>query len=74
MSKIFIGGGILANLYHWVHPNVPEDRIPYWFKRLIIGEMTFTSQGGGMDYFTPDFLKYLGSKISINDFPKKNNY
>ena len=42
--------------------------------KIYFGEMTFTSQGGGMDYFTPDFLKYLGSKISINDFPKKNNY
>lgn len=42
--------------------------------KIYFGEMTFTSQGGGMDYFTPDFLKHLGSKISINDFPKKNNY
>lgn len=33
------GGGILANLYHWAHPNVSEERIPYWFKRLIIGEL-----------------------------------
>ena len=33
------GGEILANLYHWAHPNVSEERIPYWFKRLIIGEL-----------------------------------
>lgn len=35
------------------------------------GEMTFTSQGGGMDYFTPEYLKYLGSRINIKDFPQK---
>ena len=39
MNNLFIGGGILANFYHWVHPNVPEDRIPYWYKRSLIGEI-----------------------------------
>lgn len=34
-----MGGGILANVYHWTHPNVPEDKIPYWYKRSIIGEL-----------------------------------
>ena len=32
-------GGILANLYHWTHPNVPEEEIPYWYKRPILGEV-----------------------------------
>lgn len=39
MSKFFIGGGILANFYHWTHPNVSEDKIPYWYKRSLIGEL-----------------------------------
>ena len=38
MSKLFVGG-ILANLYHWTHPHVPEDQIPYWYKRSLLGEM-----------------------------------
>lgn len=40
MSKIFIGGGgIMATLYHWTHPNVPIEKIPYWYKRSIVGEI-----------------------------------
>lgn len=39
--------------------------------KVYFGELTFTSQGGGMDFFTPEFLKELGSKFDINDFPKK---
>lgn len=39
MSKIFIGGGILANIYHLTHPEVSEDKIPYWYKRSITGEL-----------------------------------
>ena len=41
---------------------------------IYFGEMTFTSQGGGMDYFTPEYLKYLGGKINIKDFPQKINH
>lgn len=39
--------------------------------KVYFGELTFTSQGGGMDFYTPEFLKELGSKFDINDFPKK---
>ena len=39
--------------------------------RIYFGELTFTSQGGFMDYFTPEFNKELGSKFEIKDFPKK---
>lgn len=39
--------------------------------KIYFGELTFTSQGGLMDYFTPEFLLELGSKFSIGDFPKK---
>ena len=37
MSMLFVRGG-LANVYHWMHPNVPEDKIPYWYKRSFVGE------------------------------------
>lgn len=39
MAKIFIKRGILANFYHWTHPNIPEEQIPYWYKRSIFGEL-----------------------------------
>lgn len=28
-----------ANFYHWTHPNVSENKIPYWYKRLLFGEV-----------------------------------
>lgn len=34
--KFFINSGLLATVYHWKHPNVPEEKIPYWYKRSII--------------------------------------
>ena len=39
--------------------------------KIYFGELTFTSQGGFMDYFTPEFNKKLGDKFSIKDFPLK---
>ena len=39
MRKIFINGGFLVNLYHWKHPDVHEDEIPYYYKRSILGEI-----------------------------------
>ena len=39
MKKLVVRGGILVNLYHWTHPNVPEEEIPYWYKRPILGEV-----------------------------------
>ena len=41
--------------------------------KVFFGELTFTSQGGLMDYFTPEFLQELGSYVNIEDFPKKSN-
>lgn len=41
--------------------------------RIYFGEMTFTSQGGFMDYYTPEFLNHMGQQVSISDFPKKLN-
>ena len=34
--------------------------------RIYFGEMTFTSLGGMMDYYTPDFLLEMGSLIDLN--------
>lgn len=36
--SIFIKGGLLANYYHFRHPNVPTDDIPYYYTRSIFGE------------------------------------
>lgn len=50
----------------------PELRVDLYniSGKIYFGELTFTSQGGGMDFYTPEFLKELGSKFSIEDFPK----
>ena len=34
--------------------------------KIYMGEMTFTSLGGLMDFFTEDFQNLAGSKIDIN--------
>lgn len=39
--------------------------------KIYFGELTFTSQGGFMDYFTLEFNKMLGEKFCIKDFPLK---
>lgn len=36
---LFIKGGLLANVYHWLHPNVPVEKIPSWYKRSLLGEI-----------------------------------
>ena len=33
--------------------------------------VTFTSQGGFMVFYTPEFNKMLGEKFRIKDFPLK---
>ncbi len=39
--------------------------------KIYFGELTFTSQGGFMDFFTPEFNRILGDKFDIHDFPLK---
>ena len=39
--------------------------------KVYFGELTFTSQGGFMDFYTPEFNLELGSKFDIKDFPVK---
>ena len=39
MSKLFFGEGILSTLYHWRHPEVPENQIPYYYKRSVFKEI-----------------------------------
>lgn len=34
-------------------------------RQVYFGEMTFTSAGGYMDYFTPEFLELTGSMVSL---------
>ncbi len=40
--------------------------------KIYFGELTFTSQGGFMDYYTPEFLQKLGEKVDIKNFPIKS--
>lgn len=51
----------------------PEVRVDLYNidGKIYFGELTFTSQGGFMDYYTPEFIKMLGEKFSIKDFPLK---
>ena len=39
--------------------------------KIYFGEMTFTSLGGMMNFYTQEFLDMLGDKIDIKDFPSK---
>lgn len=39
--------------------------------KIYFGELTFTSQGGFMDFYTPEFNLELGRKFDIKDFPVK---
>jgi hypothetical protein len=52
---------------------IPEVRVDlYNIKgKVYFGELTFTSQGGLMTFYTPAFLKELGNKFDISDFPQK---
>lgn len=43
--------------------------------KIYFGEMTFTSYGGIMDFYTDEFLKLCGSKIDLSKVKRiKNNY
>lgn len=53
---------IRVDLYN-PHPESKEGAVYF-------GELTFTSLGGLMDYFTPTFLKMAGSLFDIKDYPK----
>ena len=51
----------------------PEVRVDLYNidGKIYFGELTFTSQGGLMDYFTTEFNKELGMKFDIKDFPRR---
>ena len=34
--------------------------------KIYFGELTFTSLGGMMYYYTPEFLLEMGSKVDVN--------
>ena len=42
MKSLFVRGGIICNIYHWTHPNVPYENIPYFYKRSILGQVWHT--------------------------------
>ena len=39
--------------------------------KIYFGEMTFTSLGGMMNFYTQDFLNLLGDQIDVKSFPTK---
>ena len=39
--------------------------------KIYFGEMTFTSYGGIMDFYTDEFLKVCGSKVDLSNVTKK---
>lgn len=49
----------------------PEVRVDLYNiqGKIYFGELTFTSQGGFMSFYTPEFLKELGDKFQISSFP-----
>lgn len=51
----------------------PELRVDLYniSGKIYFGELTFTSQGGFMDFYTPEFNHKLGSLFSITDFKQK---
>lgn len=52
----------------------PELRVDLYNVKgkVYFGELTFTSQGGFMDFYTPEFNLKLGQLFDIKDFPVKN--
>ena len=54
MRKLLIKGGVLANLYHWLHPYVPEAEIPYWYKRSLLGELWHVIRKGICQNIAPN--------------------
>ena len=53
----------------------PELRVDLYNVQghIYFGELTLTSQGGFMDFYTPEFNLKLGKLFEIKDFPIKSN-
>lgn len=47
----------------------PQVRVDFYIvnNQIYFGEMTFTSEGGYMQYFTPEFLKVLGAQFDLKN-------
>lgn len=45
----------------------PQVRIDFYVvnDKVYFGEMTFTSQGGYMEFYTPEYLKMMGDKVIL---------
>lgn len=54
MSKLFVSGGIVANIYHWTHPNIPYEDIPYYYKRSIFEQVWHTIRKGICQNIAPN--------------------
>ena len=47
----------------------PEVRVDLYAvnDKLFLGELTFTSLGGMMDYYTPEYLHVMGAKVKLHE-------
>lgn len=75
--KILIRGGILANIYHITHPTIPEERIPYAYRRSVIAELWHLVRKGICQNIAPNCVltpvrialyRFCGFKIGKNCF------
>lgn len=60
----------LAEMLHYAQilsNEFPQVRIDFYDidNKVYFGEMTFTSQCGRMDYFTPEYLRIMGRKVFL---------
>ena len=47
-------GGVICNIYHWAHPKVAYEDIPYWYKRSLFGQVWHTIRKGICQNIAPN--------------------
>lgn len=54
MNRLFIRGSVVAKIYHWTHPNIPYEDIPYYYKRSILEQVWHTIRKGICQNIAPN--------------------
>ena len=77
MNKLFVQGGVICNIYHWLHPNVPVEKSPYYYKCSVLGEIWHLIRQGICQNIAPNCIlnpvrialyRSCGIKIGKNVF------
>lgn len=77
MNKLFVRGGVMCNIYHWMHPNVSYEEIPYTYKRSLLEQIWHTIRKGICQNIAPNCVlnpvrialyRLCGFKIGKNVF------